>query len=251
MPKFCANLSFLYTELPLIERIGAARAAGFEAVEILFPYDGDAAALSYALATHELPLALVNCPPPNYADPDGPRGFAAVPGQEGRFRSAFRRALRYARTLGAERIHIMSGVAAGAEAEACLIANLTHAVEQAGGLPLTIEPINAHDMPGYFLNDFDLAVRVLEAVNSDSLGLQFDVYHAHRITGDVLATWAAVKDRVTHVQFADVPGRGAPGTGQIDFPAIWAQLEADGYGGWVSAEYKPGGPTDGTLEWLK
>ena len=250
MPRFCANITWLFDDLPLPDRVGAAKEAGFEAVEILSPYDCDAAELRYALGLHEMPLALINCPPPNYADPEGPRGFAAVPEEEGRFANALRRALRYAGTLGAQRLHIMSGAAEGQEAEDCLVRNLTHAAEAAKGLPLTIEVINTHDMPGYFLRDYDTALRVLDRVGSDWIGLQFDIYHAQRITGDVLATWAAVKDRVTHVQFADVPGRGGPGTGQLDLPAIWAQMAADGYDGWISAEYKPDGPTEEGLDWL-
>lgn len=249
MRRFCANISMLYAELPLLERIGAARQAGFEAVEILFPYDGDAAALREALRLHEMPLALINCPPPNYADPDGPRGFAAVPGEEARFRSAFRRAARYAEALGAERIHVMSGAAEGPEAEALLVENLRHAVSVTDR-PLTIEPINRHDMPGYFLSDFETALRVLKAVGSERLGLQFDIFHAARIAGDPLAAWARVQKHVTHVQFADLPGRGAPGTGSLDLPAIFARLRADGYRGWISAEYRPGPDTRTGLGWL-
>ncbi len=250
MPRFCANISMLYAELPLIERIGAARMAGFEAIEILFPYDGDAGQLRDAIRTHDLALALINCPPPNYSDPAGPRGMAAVPEEVGRFRMALRRSLRYAAQLGAERVHIMSGVAEGPEAELCLIENLRHAVAETDR-PLTIEPLNRHDMPGYFLSDFDTALRVIDAVGSDRLGLQFDIYHAARITGDVLGAWDRVKTRVTHVQFADLPGRGAPGTGQLDLPAIFARLDADGYSGWVSAEYLPGKDTRKTLDWLR
>ncbi len=252
MPRFCANLTYLFTDLDLPERVGAARRTGFEAVEILFPYDGDAAALRGALLAHDMPLALINCPPPNYIDPDGPRGFAAVEAEAGRFRSAFRRALRYARTLKAERIHVMAGAAEGPGARAVFVDNLRWAVDEADGLPLTIEPINRHDMPGYFLHDFDTAIEVLGAVGAapDRLGLQFDVYHAARITGDAVATWDRVNAAVTHVQFADTPGRGAPGSGALDFPAMFDRIDRAGYDGWVSAEYRPDGPTEDGLSWL-
>lgn len=249
MSKFCANLSWLYSELPLIERVGAAKAAGFEAVEILFPYDGDAAALREALAVHDLPLALINCPPPNYADPDGPRGFAAVPGEEARFRSGFRRVLRYADAMKADKVHIMAGAATGPEARQTYIGNLRSAAEQTD-IPLTIEPINTDDMPGYFLNSFDLALEVLDEVGHPGLSLQFDIYHAHMITGDVLSTWDKVRHSVSHVQFADVPGRGAPGTGELDLKGIFNRIREDGYDGWISAEYKTGKDTRKNLNWL-
>jgi len=232
MPKFCANLSMLFTEYPLLERPAAAKAAGFEAVEILFPYDDNAADLGTAIAQSGLPLALINCPPPNYAEPDGPRGFAAVWGEEKRFQQAFRRTLRYAGALGAERIHIMAGVAADKEAWARFVGNLTWAAEFAPKQMLTIEPINCHDMPGYFLNSFDLAIQVLEKVNAPNLGLQFDAYHAARMGLDVLDTWDRVKDRVTHIQVGGVPDRHEPEGGDFDYSKFFEIVDKNGYSGW-------------------
>lgn len=251
MPEFCANLSWLFTELPLAERPAAAAAAGFRAVEVQFPYDENAAELGHALARAGVALVSINCPPPNYADPDGPRGFAAVPDEAGRFAGAFRRSLRYAGALGAEFIHVMAGMAEGPEARAVYVQNLAKAAELAGKQRLTIEPINHADMPGYFLADFDLALEVLEEVGAPNLGLQFDAYHAHRITGDVIGTWQKVRDKVVHVQVAGVPGRHEPMGGEIDYPAFFARLDADGYGGWVSGEYAPTGRTEDGLSWLK
>lgn len=248
MPRFCANLSFLWKDLPLANRILAAAAAGFEAVEVLFPYDTPAPDVRDALATTGMRLALINCPPPNYTG--GPRGFAAVPETRDRFRTDFRRALRYAQSLKAQHLHIMSGTAQGPEATACLVENLAWACAQAPEQSLTIEPINPVDMPGYFLADFDQAVEILDAVNAPNLGLQFDAYHAHRITSDVAGTWARVRDRVRHVQFADYPGRHEPGTGDIDLQGFFAMLDRDGYDGWASAEYAPAGDTDAGLGWL-
>ena len=250
MPRFCANLTMLFTEVPLIERPALAKAAGFSAVEILFPYDANAAELGHAIARAGTELVLINCPPPNYTDPEGPRGFAAVPGLEDRFVHDFRRALRYAKALGARHIHIMAGVAEGDEARATFIANLKAAAETAPGQSLTIEPINRHDLPGYFLADYDRAADVLDAVDAPNLALQFDAYHAHRITGDVLGTWARIKDRVAHVQIAGYPGRHEPDQGEIDYPAFFAQLDADGYAGWVSGEYIPADATEDGLGWL-
>ena len=244
MPRFCANLSLLFTELPFLERFGAARAAGFEAVEVLFPYDDPAPQILDRLDAARLPLVLINCPPPNYSG--GPRGFAAVPGGEGRFRTDFRRAARYAATLGAKHLHVMAGVADGPEARAVFARNLAWAAEAAPGLSLTIEPINHHDMPGYFLSEYDLAIEVLEEVAAPNLRLQFDAYHAHRITGDVLATWARVREHVVHVQVAAYEGRHEP-----DDPAFLRRLDADGYQGWVSGEYVPRGRTEDGLGWMR
>lgn len=250
MPKFCANLTMLFSELPLSERAGAAAQAGFEAVEVLFPYDENAATLGAAIARSGLPLALINCPPPNYADPEGQRGFAAVPAEAARFQTAFRRALRYAGALGAERIHIMAGVATGDDAREVFCENLRWAAAFAPKQKLTIEPLNPVDMPGYFLNDFDQAVTILEDVAAPNLRLQFDAYHARRITGDVSATWDRIASWVDHVQVAGHPGRHEPDVGEIDYADFFARLDASGYKGWVSAEYNPAGETVDGLGWL-
>lgn len=240
----------LFTEYPLLERPRAAKVAGFEAVEILFPYDENAADLGTAIARSGLPLALINCPPPNYADPDGPRGFAAVPAEADRFQAAFRRTLRYAGALGAEHVHIMAGVAEGAEARACFVKNLKWAAEFAPKQSLTIEPINSHDMPGYFLSDFDLAMEVLEAVDAPNLHLQFDVYHAARMGLDVMATWEAVRHRVAHVQVGGVPDRHEPTADGFDYPAFFKMLDKQKFKGWASGEYRPKGRTEEGLDWL-
>ena len=249
MPRFCANISFLFRELGLEDRISAARDAGFQAVEILFPYDDNPRLLARELLRCDMPLALINAPPPNAAG--GPRGFAAMPGREARFRSDFRRALRFAEVLRAQRIHIMAGEAEGEEARACFIENLRWAAEEAPRMPLSIEPINRHDMPGYFLADFDLAAEILDEVGAPNLGLQFDAYHAHRITGDTLATWARHGARAVHVQIAGDAGRHEPEGGAIPYPEFFARLDADGYAGWVSAEYNPAGLTADGLDWLE
>jgi len=238
----------LFTEYPLLERFGAARAAGFDTVEILFPYDDAANEILDRLQHNQLTLALINCPPPNYAD--GPRGFAAIPGGEDRFRKDFKRALRYAQVLGARHLHIMSGVAEGDAALATFIDNLRWAAANAPNQSLTIEPINPVDMPGYFLNDFDLCAEVLDAVAAPNLHMQFDAYHAQRITGDVAATWARHGHRVAHVQVGGFPGRHEPIGGEIDYPAFFDALDAQGYSGWVSGEYNPEGRTEEGLSWL-
>ncbi|WP_268821616.1 hydroxypyruvate isomerase family protein [Octadecabacter dasysiphoniae] len=240
----------LFTETPSLERPLAAKLAGFEAVEILFPYAENAADLGTAIARAGVHLALINCPPPNYIDPDGPRGFAAVAGEETRFQQAFRRTIRYAGALGAEFVHIMAGVAEGPQARAVFVENLKWAAEFAPSQKLTIEPINSGDMPGYFLNDFDLAMAVLEDVDAPNLHLQFDAYHAAKITGDVLKTWEHVRARVAHVQVGGVPDRREPEGGDFDYPAFFKLLDKQKYKGWVSGEYNPAGRTEDGLNWI-
>lgn len=245
MPKFCANLTWLFTELPLMDRFRAAAEAGFEAVEILFPYDAPAQDMRDQMLWNGLTFVLMNCPPPNATG--GPQGFAAIPGLEDRFRRDFDRTLRFAQVLKPRHIHIMAGAAEGPEAETAFIENLKWAAGHAPRQSLTIEPINRADMPGYFLADYDTAARVLDAVAAPNLGLQFDAYHAHRITGDVTGTWKAHGSRAVHIQVAGYPGRNEPADGEIDYAAFFARLDRDGYTGWVSAEYAP---ADGTLDGL-
>lgn len=248
MPRFAANLTWLFTELPFLDRFAAARNAGFTGVEVLFPYDNPAPGILERLAVNDLSLVLINCPPPNYTD--GPRGFAAVPGGEERFRHDFKRSLRYARALGATHLHVMAGVAEGDAARAVFVDNLRWAAALALGQSLTIEPINQVDMPGYFLADFDTALAVIAAVGAPNLKLQFDAYHAQRITGDVMGTWDRVRTSVAHVQVAGYPGRREPMGGMIDYPAFFARLDAEGYAGWVSGEYKPADRTEDGLGWM-
>ena len=248
MPRFAANLTVLFTELPLMDRFAAAKEAGFDGVEVLFPYEESAQAMRDQIVLNGLTFVLQNTPPPNWTG--GPRGFAAVPGLEDRFRKDFDRALRFADVLKPQVIHVMAGPTDDPAARQTFVANLRWAAERAPDRRLTIEPINRHDMPGYWLADFDLAADVLDEVAAPNLSLQFDAYHAQRITGDVTGTWARHGARAAHVQIAGFPGRHEPAGGKIDDPAFFDRLEADGYRGWVSAEYSPGTTTQAGLGWL-
>lgn len=230
-----------------MERFGAARSAGFDAVEVLFPYDVAVPDMLDMLGRNDLPLALINCPPPNYTG--GERGFAALPGS--RFRQDFKRAARYAKALGAQHLHIMAGNAQGNDAKATFIENLRWAADEAPAQSLTIEPTNQDDMPGYFLSDFDLAADIIAQIDAPNLRLQFDAYHAQKITGDVLATWAKVADMTVHVQVAQTPNRTAPDQTDIDYTTFFAALDACGYRGWVSGEYTPAERTDLCCGWIK
>jgi len=249
MTRLAANLTFLFTELPMPERFAAARRAGFSGVEVLFPYDLATKELSHAAQAAGLEFVLLNTPPPNWSG--GPRGFAAIPGGEDRFRRDFRRALRFAQELGVRHIHVMAGRAHGPQALQTFMRNLSWAAAQAPQLSLLIEPLNPVDMPGYFLNDFELAAAILDEIGAPNLGLQFDAYHAQHITGDALACWDRHGARARHVQIAGFPGRHEPRGGDIDYPAFFRRLAASGYDGWVSAEYIPATTTEAGLHWLK
>ncbi len=248
MPHFCANLTWLFTELPFLERFEAAKEAGFDGVEVLFPYDVNAQDIVNACTLNDLKMVLINCPPPNYTG--GDQGFAAVPGLQDRFQTDFKRALRYAQTLGARHLHIMSGVAEGAEARQTFVDNLRWAAELAPQQSLTIEPINNETMPGYFLNDFDLGAKIVQEIDRPNLRLQFDTFHAAKITGDIAGTWAKVRDITAHIQVAQMPDRCEPDGGDFDFPAFFADLDAAGYKGWVAGEYKPRGATRDGTGWI-
>ncbi|WP_410217353.1 hydroxypyruvate isomerase family protein [Paracoccus sp. (in: a-proteobacteria)] len=249
MPRFAANLTMLFTEAPMAERFALAAEAGFQGVEILFPYDIAAWELANAATDAGLEIVLINTPPPNWAG--GPRGFAAVPGLEERFRRDFERSLRVAQALRTRHIHIMSGRAGGDVARDVLVRNLEWAVQRAPHASLTIEPINRVDMPGYFLADYDLAIDVIRQVAAPNLGLQFDAYHAQMITGNMLACWRMVAPLVRHIQIAGHPGRNEPDCGSMDYPAFFAELDRGGYRGWVSAEYNPARTTAHGLDWLR
>ncbi|WP_319825567.1 hydroxypyruvate isomerase family protein [Thalassovita sp.] len=248
MPRFAANLTLLFTELALPDRFDAARRAGFTGVELLIPYDLPAEELARALRDSGLHMALINTPAPDWAA--GDRGRAALPGQEAAFQDDFARALHYASHLSPDHIHIMSGLAHGPDAHQTLLRNLRHATGKAPNQSLTIEPINPHDMPGYFLNDFDQAAAILDALNAPNLSLQFDAYHAHRITGDMPRAWARYGYRARHVQVAAAEGRHEPNSGAIDHPAFFRALDTQGYTGFVSAEYFPAARTQDGLAWL-
>lgn len=254
MGRLAANLTFLFTELPIMARFKAAKNAGFSGVEMLFPYDMDVARAAKTMRRLGLSFVCMNAPPPNWAG--GPRGFAAVPGLEARFRSDFERALRYAEVLGSRHIHLMAGRAKGPEADAVMIDNLRWACHRAPHASLLIEPLNPIDSPEYHLSGFEQAEAVIEAVAAPNLGLLFDAYHAHRICGDVAAAWSRFGPLVRHVQVASLNARSqpdpdaAPGS-DIDYRGFFAALRASNYQGWIAGEYAPSEGTTASLGWMK
>lgn len=250
MPRFAANISLLFAELPYLDRFSAAAEAGFEAVEILFPYDLAAKETARALIANGLELVLINAPPPNYTG--GTPGYAAIPGAEPRFQSDMRRVMRYGEMLKPGIIHIMAGYQSGAAAQQTFEGNLRWVADQFPDQLFTIEPLNAGDQPGYFLNDYALAADVLGAVGRANVGLQFDAYHAQMIHGDAMKVWDRYSEITRHVQIGAAPDRSEPGRGPIDFPALFAAIDASGYAGWVSAEYTPSTrTTNESLVWMQ
>lgn len=247
MPRFSANISMMFTELPFEARFRAARKAGFGAVEFLFPYGYVAEGLTQALRDNALGLSVFNLPPGDWGGFD--RGLAAVCGREAEFAEGLDLAARYARSLGAARVHCMAGIAEGRAAEACYIGNLRRAADRLArqGCRVMIEPINAVDMPGYFLNRTDQALELLQKIDHENVALQWDIYHHERTEGDALSAVADVMPHVAHIQIAGVPERHEPD----GFGAVFAALDAAGYAGWVGCEYHPRGKTVKGLGWLR
>ncbi|MEK9802937.1 MAG: hydroxypyruvate isomerase [Curvibacter sp.] len=255
MPKFAANLTMLFNELPFLERFAAARAAGFEAVEYLFPYPFEKDALVQALKSHGLKQVLHNLPAGDWDA--GERGIACHPDRVEEFRAGVDKAIEYATALGCPQVNCLAGkVPAGVtreQAHATFVANLKFAADKlkAAGLKLLIEPINSYDIPGFFLNTTAQAAAILDEVGSDNLYIQYDIYHAQRMEGELAATVQKHLARIVHIQLADNPGRNEPGTGEINYPFLFRHLDAIGYTGWIGCEYKPRTTTGDGLGWIK
>ena len=248
MPRFAANLTMLFTEIPMSQRFAAAAEAGFTGVEILYPYDCPAHDLTRPAIAAGLDVVLINAPPPNWAG--GPRGFAAEPGLEDRFRTDFNRALRVAEALRSRHIQIMAGRSADPAARDVLLRNLTWAANRAPHASLLIQPMSDGDRKGWFLTDFDQAADIIAAVGAPNLGLQFDAFHAQVSTGDAIATFARHAAIIRHVQISGCPGRHEPQSDDIDWPALYAAMGRAGYAGWVGAKYTPARLTESGLGWL-
>jgi hydroxypyruvate isomerase len=260
MPRFAANVSTLYPEHALLDRIGAAAADGFAAVEVQSPYAAPAAEFARALRDARCALVLMNAPQGDMAG--GERGLASLPGRERDFEASIEQAVAYARTVQAPRVHVMAGKPpAGvdpAAAAAVFVRNLKHACAAFAphGIRVMIEPINTRDMPGYFLTTPEQAAQVIAQVGAANLALQFDVYHAQIMGGDLCRRLARFFPLIGHVQIAGVPERNEPDTGEVSYPAVFRALDGLGYDGWVGCEYRPArgevpGGTSAGLAWLR
>ena len=262
MPKFAANLSFLFADLPFPERFAKAAAAGFAGVEYLFPYDWPADEVAGWLKNADLEQVLFNLPPGDWST--GERGLACLPGREAEFREGIAKAIEYAQALQCPRIHVMAGlVPQGAEAatvRATYIANVRYAAEQAAqhGTQILLEPINGRDMPGFFLSRQDQAHALIAEIGATNVKVQMDLYHCQIVEGDL-----AMKVReylptgnVGHFQIAGVPERHEPDVGEVNYTYLFKLLDSLGYDGWIGCEYRPArgaaahATSDG-LGWLK
>ncbi len=252
MPRFAANLSFLFTELPFLDRFAAAADAGFAAVECLFPYDHPPEAIARRLEQCALTAALFNIPAGDWTR--GERGFAALPDRVGDLQAAVRQALVYADVTAVRRLHLLAGLADPASPvhrDAYRRAVVWTAEQVAPrGITLTLEPINSRDIPGYFLNDFTLALQLIDEMALPNVRLQFDIYHRQLLHGDVTMALRSLLPVVGHIQIAGVPGRHEPDAGELNYPFLFAELDRLGYDGFVGCEYRPRGSTRDGLGWF-
>ena len=253
-PPLAANLSFLFTERPFLERFAAARAAGFTGVEFHFPYAEDKSVLAEVALSNGLEVVLFNLPAGDWAA--GERGIACHPGREVEFRAGVARALDYAAALDCPRLNCLAGIVPPGVARECatetLVDNLRHAADAcaASGVQLLLEPLNTRDNPGFLIATTREALVAIDAAGGRAR-LQYDVYHAQVMEGDLANTLATHLDRIGHIQIADNPGRHEPGSGEINFPFLFAHLRRLGYAGWVSCEYRPRAATEDSFAWME
>jgi len=255
MPRFAANLSMLFTEVPFTERFAKATAAGFRGVEYLFPYEWPKEELSKALEGNGLTQVLFNLPPGDWEA--GERGIACLPGRVDEFRAGVDHAIEYARALGCKRLNCLAGLKPVELDEdtawQTLVANVAWAADklEGEGITLCVEAINSRvDMPRFFLDTSARVMALIEEVEADNLRLQYDIYHMQIMQGDLVRSMECLLPWIGHIQFADNPGRHEPGTGEINFSNVFSAIDKMNYDGWVSAEYLPSGATADSLHWL-
>lgn len=253
MPRFAANLSMLFTDVPFLDRFELAAGAGFQAVEFLFPYGWPAHEIQSRLHSNGLSLVLHNLPAGNWEA--GERGIACLPDRVDEFRKGVAEAIAYAQALGTKQLNCLAGKAAAGEKDAnlrsTLVSNLRFAAGElkAAGLDLLIEPVNTLDVPGFYVSTSAQAVDLIQEVGASNLFLQYDIYHAQRMEGELSATMERYIGLIKHVQLADNPGRHEPGTGEINYPHVFKLLDRLGYAGWIGCEYQPAASTKAGLGW--
>ncbi len=257
MPKFCANLSTLFTEHDFLDRFGAAAAAGFSAVEIQFPYIADVAAIRERLQQHQLQLVLHNLPAGDWGA--GDRGIACQADRRNEFREGVDIGIEYATALGCDRLNILSGIAPAdvpmEESQGVFVDNILHAAEKAAphGIRVMIEAANTQDIPGFFLHGSEQALAIVTECRKQvsSVFMQYDIYHMQIMEGNLAQTITRNLDRIGHIQFADNPARHEPGSGEINFDFLFRHLDDAGYQGWLGCEYFPLTTTTEGLDWFK
>lgn len=254
MPRFAANLSFLYTERDFLDRFAAASKDGFRAVEFLFPYEHPATEVASRLKDNGLKQVLFNMPPGDWGK--GERGTAALPGREQEFRDAIAKALEFAAVLDCSQVHVMAGLAAPGADRAAMrrtyVENLRYAAGEAAkqGVNVLIEPINTGDIPGFFLNRQDEAHAILADVGVPNLKVQMDLYHCQIVEGDVTTKIRRYIGNVGHFQIAGVPGRHEPNVGEMNYPYLFSVIDELGFEGWIGCEYRPKVNTTTGLGWI-
>jgi hydroxypyruvate isomerase len=256
MPKFAANLSMLYTELPFLERFKAASENGFQYIEYLFPYEWSPHVLATHLKQHDLQQVLFNLPPGNWDQ--GERGIACLPDRINEFRKGVDKAIEYANILDVNQLNCLAGLRPEnyeyAEIWQTFTNNITYAAQRLNehDITLLIEPINSKiDMPGFFIDTLDKALQTINEIKLSNVKVQFDIYHMQIMQGDILRSLGSNLQYIQHIQFADCPGRNEPGTGELNFQNIFKYLDRIQYSGWVSAEYIPKSETQGSLNWFQ
>jgi len=253
MPRFAANLGYLFTDRPLLERIDAAAAAGFQAIELQFPYDVPASAVKSAIERNKLTILGLNTSP---GEREGEFGLAAVPGREKDWQVLFTRALDYASAIGASAIHCLAGKVAPEQrpaADRVFVDNLTRAADLAAAKKITllIEPINSRDRPNYFLNHVEHAADIIARAGVQNIRMQFDFYHVQIVGGDLIYRLEKFFAVIGHLQCAAVPSRHEPDEGEINYPAVFEAVDKLGYRGWIGAEYRPRARTEDGLGWAR
>ncbi|MGN6114839.1 MAG: 2-oxo-tetronate isomerase [Nitrobacter sp.] len=253
MPRFAANLSMMFAEVPFLDRFDAAAKAGFTAVEFLFPYDHPAEAIGERLHRNGLTQALFNLPPGNWDA--GEKGFAARPDKFGELQQSLNTALPYARATGVKRLHLMSGLADrhDPKALAAFRKSVAYAAEffAPHDIDVVLEPLNARNVPGYFLNDFGFARDQIVDLGIPNLKLQFDLYHCQILHGDVTMRLREMMPVIGHIQIASIPSRNEPDTEELNYAFLFEELDRLGYSGFVGCEYNPRGRTEDGLGWFK
>jgi hydroxypyruvate isomerase len=251
MPRFAANLSMMFTELPFLDRFEAAAKVGFKGVEFLFPYEFPASEISSRLKANGLTQVLFNLPPGDW--PKGERGLTALAGREVEFEAAAKQALAYAEALACPRLHAMAGLVHQGAQRATYVKNLKKLARKAAsaGVEVLIEPINSRDIPGFFLTLTSEARAVIFEVGEPNLSLQFDLYHRQVMEGDVAMAITEYAALTRHYQLANPPDRGEPDDGELNYPYLFRVIDATGFGGWIGCEYRPRTGTLDGLRWVE
>ena len=254
MLKFASNLTMMFNEVPFLDRFDAARDAGFNGVEFLFPYDFPAHDVGQRVRDNGLTQALFNLPPGDWKA--GERGLGALPGREDEFKASVEKALTYAEVTGCKTLHAMAGIVVpNANTEQMFetfVENLIAAADLCAdaGITIVLEALNSQDAPGYFLPHISDAARVAQAVGRPNIGLQFDFYHVQIMDGDLIRNFDLYLDDIDHIQVSSVQGRHEPNDGEINYPFIFEYINASAYDGWIGCEYMPAGATQDGLAWL-